>query len=291
MPNTMNPPKQQTFPPQHQNRQPGIESQMSPPPVSEDTQYKPANKLAGKTALITGGDSGIGKAVAIAFAKEGADVAIVYLNEHGDAAETKRRIEEAGRRCLSVSGDIGDELFCKQVIETIVKQFGKLDILVNNAAEQHPQNTIENISAEQLERTFRTNIFSYFYLTKAALPHLKPGSAIINTASVTAYRGSKTLLDYSASKGAVVSFTRSLSQQLVDKGIRVNGVAPGPIWTPLIPSTMPPEQVAQFGADTPMKRAGQPEELAPCYVFLASDDSSYMTGQILHVNGGVIVNG
>jgi len=281
----------QTFPPQHQNQQPGIESQMDPKPVFEDSKYKTAAKLQDKVAIITGGDSGIGRAVAVTYAKEGADVVVVYLNEHADAQETKAQIEQEGRQCLTIAGDIGDESFCKQVIDQTVKQFGKLDILVNNAAEQHPQSSLEAITAEQLERTFRTNIYSLFYLSKAALPHLYPGSAIINTASITAYEGSKDLLDYSATKGAIVSFTRSLSQSLVEKGIRVNGVAPGPIWTPLIPSTFSASQVSHFGANTPMKRAGQPEELAPSYVFLACDDSSYMSGQILHVNGGMIVNG
>lgn len=290
MPTTMTPPKQ-TFPPQHQNRQPGIQSQMNPQPVSEDERYKPAGKLKDKVALITGGDSGIGRAVAITFAKEGADVVIVYLNEHGDAEETKRQVEQEGRQCLHLAGDIGDENFCMQAVEQAVKRFGRIDILVNNAAEQHPQQSIANITAQQLERTFRTNVFSYFYMTKAALPHMQPGSAIINTTSITAYKGSKTLLDYSATKGAIVTFTRSLSEQLVDKGIRVNGVAPGPIWTPLIPSTADADQVATFGSDTPMKRAGQPEELAPGYVYLACGDSSYVSGQILHINGGTIVNG
>jgi NAD(P)-dependent dehydrogenase (short-subunit alcohol dehydrogenase family) len=280
-----------TFPPQHQNQQPGIESQMQPRPDFEDQAYKAAGKLLGKTAMITGGDSGIGRAIAVTYAKEGADVAIVYLNEHNDAEETKRQVEQEGRNCLLIPADIGDENVCKQIIEQTVKQFGRLDILVNNAAEQHPQSGIEHITAEQLERTFRTNIFSLFYLTKAALPHLKKGSSIINTASITAYQGSEQLIDYSATKGAIVTFTRSLSQSLIGKGIRVNGVAPGPIWTPLIPSTFTEEQVAKFGSTTPMKRAGQPEELAPSYVFLANDDSSYMTGQILHVNGGTIVNG
>jgi NAD(P)-dependent dehydrogenase (short-subunit alcohol dehydrogenase family) len=264
---------------------------MNPQPVSEDRRYKPAGKLKDKVALITGGDSGIGRAVAITFAKEGADVVIVYLNEHGDAEETKRQVEQEGRSCLHIAGDIGDENFCRQAVEQAVKLFGKIDILVNNAAEQHPQSSIANITAEQLERTFRTNVFSYFYMTKAALPHMQPGSAIINTTSITAYKGSESLLDYSATKGAIVSFTRSLSQQLVGQGIRVNGVAPGPIWTPLIPSTASADQVAVFGAETPMKRAGQPEELAPGYVYLASGDSSYVTGQILHINGGTIVNG
>jgi NAD(P)-dependent dehydrogenase (short-subunit alcohol dehydrogenase family) len=281
----------QTFPPQHQNQQPGIESMMNPRPQFEDVQYKAAGKLTGKVALITGGDSGIGRAVAVTYAKEGADVVIVYLNEHADAEETRRQVEQEGRKCLHIAGDIGDENFCKQAIDQAVKQYGKLDILVNNAAEQHPQKSIEDINAEQLERTFRTNIFSMFYMVKAALPHLKPGSAIINTASIVAYEGNEQLLDYSATKGAVVTFTRSLSQSVIGRGIRVNAVAPGPIWTPLIPSTFSEKQVAKFGADTPMKRAGQPEELAPSYVFLACDDSSYMAGQILHVNGGTIVNG
>lgn len=283
--------KQLTLPPQHQDQQPGVEAEMTPKPVAEDKQYRASGKLKGKVALITGGDSGIGRAVAITYAKEGADVAISYLNEHADAEETKRQVEQEGQRCVTLPGDIGDEQFCQQIVERTVSELGKLDILVNNAAEQHPQESIEDISAEQLERTFRTNIFSMFYLTKAALKHLKEGSAIINTTSVTAYKGSPQLLDYSSTKGAIVAFTRSLSQALVEKGIRVNGVAPGPIWTPLIPSTFPPEKVATFGADVPLKRPGQPEEVAPCFVFLASDDSSYIAGQILHPNGGEIVNG
>jgi NAD(P)-dependent dehydrogenase (short-subunit alcohol dehydrogenase family) len=279
------------FPPQHQNQQPGIESQMNPQPEFDNTAYKAAGKLKDKVALITGGDSGIGRAIALAYAKEGADVVLVYLSEHGDAEETKRHVENAGRKCLHVAGDIGDESFCQQMINQVVKEFGKLDILVNNAAEQHPQESIEDITSEQLERTFRTNIFSFFYLTKAAIKHLKAGSAIINTASITAYHGHEQLLDYSATKGAIVTFTRSLSLQLHAKGIRVNAVAPGPIWTPLIPSTFSEQEVAAFGAATPMKRAGQPSELAASYVFLASEDSSYMAGQVLHVNGGTIVNG
>ncbi|MDF2923362.1 MAG: YhxC [Paenibacillaceae bacterium] len=280
----------QTFPPQHQNRQPGIESAMNPRPVFEDARYQAAGKLLGKAALITGGDSGIGRAVAVTYAKEGADVVISYLNEESDALETKRQVEEEGRRCFLFAGDIGDETVCGKLADFCVKSLGKLDILVNNAAEQHPQASLEDITAEQLERTFRTNIFACFYLTKAALPHLEQGAVIINTASITAYKGNKDLLDYSATKGAIVSFTRSLSQQLIGKGIRVNGVAPGPIWTPLIPSTFDADKVSKFGGDTPMMRAGQPEELAPSYVFLACGDSSYMTGQILHVNGGTIVN-
>jgi NAD(P)-dependent dehydrogenase (short-subunit alcohol dehydrogenase family) len=230
-------------PPQHQDRQPGIEAEMAPRPQAEDRDYRGSGKLQGKVALITGGDSGIGRAVAIAFAKEGADVAIVYLNEHGDAHETKARVEKEGRRCMAIAGDVGDERFCQQAVQNTIHGLGRLDILVNNAAEQHPQESLEKITGEQLERTFRTNIFSFFYMTKAALNHLHEGSAIINTTSVTAYRGSPHLLDYSATKGAIVSFTRSLAKALVGRGIRVNGVAPGPIWTPLIPSTFSAERV------------------------------------------------
>jgi NAD(P)-dependent dehydrogenase (short-subunit alcohol dehydrogenase family) len=283
--------QKQTFPPQHQNHQPGVESEMNPLPISVDPNYKAGGKLSGKTAIITGGDSGIGKAVAIYFAKEGADVAIVYLDEHQDAEETKQLIEAVGRRCLLYAGDIGSEEFCKSVVNKTVDDFGRLDILVNNAAEQHPQKSILDISAEQLEKTFRTNIFSFFYMTKFALPHLKQGASIINTASITAYQGNEQLLDYSATKGAIVTFTRSLAKSLASQGIRVNGVAPGPIWTPLIPSTFPADQVAEFGSTTPMGRAGQPSELAPSYVFLASDDSSYVSGQMIHVNGGTVING
>jgi NAD(P)-dependent dehydrogenase (short-subunit alcohol dehydrogenase family) len=282
--------QQELQPPQHQNQQPGIEAEMTPKPKSTDSKYRPAGKLEGKVALITGGDSGIGRSVAIFYAKEGADVAIVYLNEDQDAQETKRLVEAEGKRCLTMAGDIGDEKFCQQTVQQTVQELGHLDILVNNAAEQHPQESIENISAEQLERTFRTNIFGMFFMAKAALPHLKEGSTIINTTSVTAYKGNPQLLDYASTKGAIVAFTRSLSQSLVKKGIRVNGVAPGPIWTPLIPSTFPEEKVKSFGAQVPMQRAGQPEEVAPSYVFLASDDSSYISGQILHPNGGEVVN-
>jgi len=278
-------------PPQHQDRQPGIEAEMKPRPTSEDATHHGSGKLQHKVALITGGDSGIGRAVALAFAKEGADISIVYLNEHGDAEETQRQVQQEGRRCMTIAGDVGEEQFCRQVVERTVAEFGRLDILVNNAAEQHPQESIDQISAAQLERTFRTNIFSYFYMTKAALPHLHQGSAIINTTSVTAYKGSPQLLDYSSTKGAIVAFTRSLALALVPQGIRVNGVAPGPIWTPLIPSTFPADKVAGFGTNVPMQRAGQPEEVAPCYVFLASDDASYMAGQILHPNGGSVING
>lgn len=283
--------QQQQFPPQEQEHQPGLRSEMNPTPRSESDSYRPANKLQGKVALITGGDSGIGRAVALAFAKEGADVVIVYKDEHEDAQSTQRDVEKKGRRALLIPGDIGDENICRQAVQRTVDELGQLDILVNNAAEQHPQESIEAITQEQLERTFRTNIFAMFYLVKAAMPHLKAGSTIINTTSVTAYRGSPQLLDYSSTKGAIVAFTRSLSMALVEKGIRVNAVAPGPIWTPLIPSTFPAEKVASFGADSPMGRAGQPAELAPAYVFLACEDSSYMSGQVLHINGGEVVNG
>jgi NAD(P)-dependent dehydrogenase (short-subunit alcohol dehydrogenase family) len=278
-------------PRQKQTRRPGLESQMRPKPVASDPKYKAAGKLEGKVALITGGDSGIGRAVAVLFAKEGADVAIGYLNEHDDARETQRLVRAQGRKCLLLPGDIGYESFCRETVERTVKELGRLDCLVNNAAEQHPQENIEDIDREQLERTFRTNVFSMFFLTKAAVKVMKEGSTIINTASVTAYEGNPTLIDYSATKGAIVAFTRALSKSLIKRGIRVNGVAPGPIWTPLIPSTFPPDKVAEFGTNTPMGRAGQPEEVATCYVFLASDDSSYLAGQFLHPNGGRVVNG
>lgn len=284
-------PEEKSLQPPQQQKPPGSESKMTPKPKADDAQYKGSDKLKDKVALITGGDSGIGRAVAIAYAKEGADVAIVYLNEHEDAKETKQLVEAQGRRAITIAGDIGDEAFCQQAVQQTVGELGKLDILVNNAAEQHPQESIEDITKEQLERTFRTNIFSMFFMTKAAMKHLKEGSAIINTTSVTAYQGSPQLLDYSSTKGAIVAFTRSLSQSLVEKGIRVNAVAPGPIWTPLIPSTFPPEKVESFGKQVPMQRAGQPEEVAPSYVFLASDDSSYFAGQVLHPNGGNVVNG
>src|ERR1044071_2105113 len=278
-------------PPQHQNQQPGMEYKLKPRPKADDDSYRGSGKLEGKVALITGGDSGIGRAVAIAFAKEGADVAIVYLDEHKDAEETKSMVEEHEASCILIPGDVGDEEFCRSAVEQTVQKMSRLDILVNNAAVQYPQDDITKITSEQLMKTFRTNIFAMFYMVKAAMPHLKQGSAIINTTSVTAYRGSQNLLDYSATKGAITAFTRSLSQSLVEKGIRVNAVAPGPIWTPLIAATFPADKVSEFGSDVPMGRAGEPEEVAPSYVFLASDDSSYMTGQILHPNGGEIVNG
>jgi NAD(P)-dependent dehydrogenase (short-subunit alcohol dehydrogenase family) len=278
-------------PPQHQNQQPGSQQQMRPQPNSIPPEYRASGKLLDRVALITGGDSGIGRAVAVAYAKEGADIAVLYLNEHEDAAETRRLVEEAGRKCVLVAGDVGDESFCRNAVRQTLAEFGRLDVLVNNAAEQHPQKSILDISTEQLERTFRTNIFAMFYMVKAALPHMKEGARIINTTSVTAYRGSPQLLDYSSTKGAIVAFTRSLAQALAEKGIHVNGVAPGPIWTPLIPSTFTLEEVERFGEKVPLKRPGQPEEVAPAYLFLASEGASYMTGQVLHPNGGEIING
>ena len=278
--------EQSSRPRQTQNRQPGIESQMQPRPRAQDGGRHGSRKLEGRVALITGGDSGIGRAIAVAFAQEGAEVAIVYLDEHEDAKETERLVANEHRRCVTVAGDVGDEQVCKGAVEKTISEFGRLDILINNAAEQHPQKKIEDISAAQLERTFRTNIYSFFYMTKAALQHLHEGSSIINTTSVTAYRGSPDLLYYSATKGAIVA----LAKALAERGIRVNAVAPGPIWTPLIPSTVPPEKVERFGKETTLGRPGEPAEVAPSYVFLASFDGSYFTGQVLHPNGGEVVN-
>ena len=274
-----------------QNVQPGLEYLMEPKPKFASLKYMASGKLAGKTALITGGDSGIGRAVAVAFAREGCNSAIVFLNEKKDAEYTKKTINDLNSTCILIRGDISGEQNRKKAVKECIKKYGRLDIIVNNAAVQYPRDSITKITAKQLEKTFRVNIFSQFYIVKAALKYLKKNSSIINTASVSAYRGSGHLIDYSATKGAIVSFTRSLSASLAKKGIRVNGVAPGPIWTPLIPASFPPKDVASFGTDVPLGRAGQPEETAPCYVFLASDDSSYMTGQILHPNGGEIVNG
>jgi NAD(P)-dependent dehydrogenase (short-subunit alcohol dehydrogenase family) len=279
------------LPPQHQERQPGLETEMRPPPMFEAPEYRAAGKLEDKVALITGGDSGIGRAVAVYFAKEGADVAVLYLDEHEDAEETQRQVEEEGRRCLLLPGDIQDEAFCGEAVEQTVAELGRLDVLVNNAAVQYPQENIEDITGDQLERTFRTNVLSMFHLTKAALKHMEKGSSIINTTSVTAYRGNPALIDYSSTKGAILSFTRALAMNLAKREIRVNAVAPGPIWTPLIPASFSAEKVESFGTEQPLGRPGQPEEVAPCYVFLASSDSSYISGQTLHPNGGEPVGG
>jgi len=278
-------------PAQTQPHQPGEEYKMKPRPKVARVEYRGSGKLKDKVAIITGGDSGIGRAVAVLFAREGANVAISYLDEHKDARDTVYLVEKEGRKCLAFPADIGKEEVCKKLVADTVKQFGKLDILVNNAAEQHALEKFEEIMEQQIERTFRTNIYSYFFCTKHALKHLKPGSTIINTTSVTAYRGNPMLIDYSSTKGAIVAFTRSLARQLVERCIRVNGVAPGPIWTPLIPASFSGKKVAEFGSDTPMERAGEPMEVAPSYVFLASSDSSYFSGQVLHPNGGEIVNG
>ncbi|PTX61774.1 NAD(P)-dependent dehydrogenase (short-subunit alcohol dehydrogenase family) [Melghirimyces profundicolus] len=276
------------FPPQSQDRQPGLEYLMHPRPISENPSYRGSGKLHDRTAVITGGDSGIGRAVAYAFAKEGADLVLSYLDEHRDAKETQERILQLGRRCLLIPGDLKQESHSAKIVQQALDTFGKIDILVNNHAVQIAQKSILDITADQLDLTFRTNLYSFVYLTKAALPHLKPGSTIINTTSVTAYEGSRVLIDYSSTKGAIVTLTRSLALSLVEKGIRVNAVAPGPIWTPLTVSTFRPEEVSVFGTNVPMKRAGQPFEIAPSYVYLASDDSCYMTGQVLHPNGGII---
>jgi NAD(P)-dependent dehydrogenase (short-subunit alcohol dehydrogenase family) len=276
--------------PEQEQEMPGIEQKMTPKPQAQ--RPKKALKLEGKVALITGGDSGIGKAVALLFAQEGADVAISYLSEHEDAEEVKRIVEgEHGRKCILLPGNIRKEDVCQKIVEETVKELGKLDILVNNAATQTEQKSLEDITTEQLYETFETNIFSMFWVTKQALKYLQKGASIINTTSVTAYRGSGSLLDYSSTKGAIVAFTRSLSANLNDKGIRVNGVAPGPIWTPLIVASFDEEKVKTFGSDAPMKRPGEPAEVAPSYLFLASEDSSYITGQVLHPNGGEIING
>lgn len=280
----------QTMPKQEQNL-PGSEKEMNPKPVVDDPDYKPSEKLKDKIVFITGADSGIGKAAAILLAKEGAKIAIVYLNEHEDADDAKSLIEKYGSECILIPGDISKEQFCKDAIQKTIDEYGRIDVLINNAAEQHEEKEITDIKTENLVHTFEVNIFSMFYITKAALPYMKEGSVIINTTSVTAYKGSPELLDYSSTKGAIVAFTRSLSQSLVEKNIRVNGVAPGPIWTPLIPASYDADKVSEHGKKTPMKRAGQPVEVAPCYLFLATKASSYMTGQILHPNGGTIVNG
>jgi NAD(P)-dependent dehydrogenase (short-subunit alcohol dehydrogenase family) len=282
--------KPTSFPQQTQS-QPGDEHKMNPEPEFIRKGYKGNGRLKGKTALVTGGDSGIGRSAAIHFAHEGADISILYYDEHKDAEETKKLIEEQGQKCVLISGDIKNEAFCREAVEKTVKELGTVNILVNNAAVQFPQTDFNDITGEQVRETFDTNIISFFYITREVLKHMKEGDSVINTTSVTAYRGSHHLIDYSSTKGAIVSFTRSLSAMLAEKGIRVNGIAPGPIWTPLIPATFDAEEVAKFGQDTPMKRAGQPSEVGPAYVFLASEDASYITGQIIHINGGEVVGG
>lgn len=281
--------KKAVNPPQHQVRRPGTEMKMHPQPVSD--KARPVNKLANKIALITGGDSGIGKAVAILYAREGADIAIIYISEDADAKDTQATIEAYGRKCILVKGDISKEKFCRSAVQKTVRAFKKIDILVNNAAQQYETKNPEDIDMAKMKHTFEVNIFSMFYFVKYALQFMKKGSCIINTSSVTAYRGSAFLIDYASTKGAIVAFTRSLAANLIKRGIRVNGVAPGPIWTPLIPASFQKKRVSQHGSETPMKRAGEPVEVAPAYLFLASEDSSYITGQFIHPNGGEIING
>ncbi len=280
--------KKQIRPKQKQNK-PGIESKLTPVPDSGPINRE--LKLKGKVAVISGADSGIGRATALLFAAEGADIAIAYLSENKDAKEVQKEVKNAGRRCILIKGDLGKEKNCRKVISRTVEELGKIDILINNAAEHWEAKKIEDIDNEQLMKTFESNFFSAFWLTKAAMPYLKKGNSIINTVSVTAYRGSDHLLDYASTKGALLAFTRSLSANLAEKGIRVNAVAPGPIWTPLIASTLSKTDVAKFGSNTPMKRAGEPNEVAPAFLYLASEQASYITGQVIHVNGGEIING
>jgi NAD(P)-dependent dehydrogenase (short-subunit alcohol dehydrogenase family) len=283
------PEKSQKLPAQRQARQPGVEREMRPRP-DYTPKYPGCGKLKDKVAVITGGDSGIGRAVAVAMAREGALISILYLNEHEDAKETVRLVEAEGSQAILFAGDVGDEMVCWEAVERTFEEFGRIDILVNNAAEQHETKDPLELDTEQLQKTFRTNVFGYFFMAKAALHYMQEGACIINTTSITAYRGHKTLIDYAATKGAILAFTRSLSEALEDRNIRVNGVAPGPIWTPLIPASFDAKKVAEHGQSAPMKRPGQPNEVAPCYVFLASEDASYMSGQVLHPNGGNVVN-
>jgi NAD(P)-dependent dehydrogenase (short-subunit alcohol dehydrogenase family) len=279
------------LPPQEQDQQPGIEQEMTPKPEYIRQGYKGSDKLKDKVALITGGDSGIGRSVAVHFAREGADVAINYLEtEAQDAQETQRLVEQEGRRCLLLPGDLRDPQVCTNIVEQTVRELGKLNVLVNNAAEQFPSQDLTEVGDEQWKDTFEVNFFSFVRVTRAAVPHLQEGDSIINTSSINAYRGNQQLVDYTSTKGAITAYTRSIAQQLAEKKIRVNSVAPGPIWTPLIPASFPPEKVEKFGQDTTMKRPGQPSEVGPCYVFLASEDASYITGQALHPNGGEILN-
>ena len=278
-----------TFVAQHQDVQPGMEYEMKPNPIFENPNYIPSGKLQNKVVIISGGDSGIGRAISVLFAKEGSDIVISYLNEHEDASYTKQIVESYGRRCILIPGDLRDENLSTYIAQTTMNAFGKIDVLINNCGVQFPQNSILDITSKQLKDTFETNIFTFFYLTKAVLPYLQANSSIINTTSITAFDGKKNLIDYSATKGAITVFTKSLALSLADQLIRVNAVAPGPIWTPLIPSSFNEQEVEIFGTETPLKRAGQPFELAPAYLYLASDDSRYVTGQIIHVNGGTIV--
>ncbi|MGB3615600.1 MAG: SDR family oxidoreductase [Elainellaceae cyanobacterium] len=283
-------PSADDIPAQAQDRKPAVESEMTPQPIYDSPEYSGSGLLKNKVALITGGDSGIGRSIAVLYAKEGADVAIVYLDEHEDAKVTQEAVQSYGRRCLTIAGDISGEPFCKTAVEKTVSELGKLDILVNNAAEQYlEEDDLSDVDAKRLDSIFSTNIYSMFYLVKAAIPHLKPGSSILNTTSINAYKGNAALLSYSTTKGAILAFTRSLAKPMLEKGIRVNGVAPGPIWTPFIPASFPAEDVEGFGKEVPMKRPGQPIEVASCFVFLASDGASYMTGQVMHPNGGVVV--